>query len=389
MCRAVALSLALLQLLLLVITTTAQENLDFLLSNLVATPTPAAGSQESCQQGQKCIPKYRCMNESTNGEELIDIRFSEDNPCVDYLLQCCYDENIIDDLPLTSTDEPPNVEVTACGQRNPQGIGFRITGAKRNESEYGEFPWMVAIMRQVQVLGEVVNAYLCGGSLIHPSVVLTAVHCVQIYSPNELKIRAGEWDTQTDYEIHTHQDRQVSQIVAHPEFHKGGLFNDVALLVLETPVAPNEVVQTVCLPPPDTTFDLQRCFISGWGKNLFGKAGVYQAILKKIDLPIVPQTKCQAALRTIRAQPGFTLHSSFLCAGGEVGKDACQGDGGSPLVCAIPDTDELYYQVGIVAWGVGCGIGTPGLYADVSHARNWIDQEMQNRDLNASSYSHP
>lgn len=29
------------------------------------------------------------------------------------------------------------------GYRNYQGVGFRITGQKDNEAEYGEFPWWV------------------------------------------------------------------------------------------------------------------------------------------------------------------------------------------------------------------------------------------------------
>jgi secreted trypsin-like serine protease len=40
-----------------------------------------------------------------------------------------------------------------------------------------------------------------------------------------------------------------------------------------------------------------------------------------------------------------------MCAGGEVGKDACKGDGGSPLVCPVDGKPGHYYQAGIVAWG--------------------------------------
>lgn len=29
----------------------------------------------------------------------------------------------------------------SIGYRNYQGVGFRITGQKDNEAEYGEFPW--------------------------------------------------------------------------------------------------------------------------------------------------------------------------------------------------------------------------------------------------------
>lgn len=58
--------------------------------------------------------------------------------------------------------------------------------------------------------------------------------------------------------------------------------------------------------------------------NLTGKAGEYQVILKKIDLPIVPRGKCVDLLKKTRLGPNYKLHESFICAGGEIGKDTCQ-----------------------------------------------------------------
>lgn len=355
----------------------------------VAPPPPAVGTQGACEPGQRCIQKYLCTNASTSGEGKIDIRFDNDNPCVDYLVQCCYEEDIVAEPPPPPPTSPSTVPLVgpACGKRNPGGIGFRITGQKDNEAEYGEFPWMMAILKQENVLDSVVNVYVCGGSLIHPSVVLTGAHCVQNKSPQQLKVRGGEWDTQTKNEIYPDQDREVAEIVVHPEFYKGGLFNDIALLFLTAPMTLDEGIQTVCLPPQDAKFDRQRCFASGWGKDVFGKDGTYQVILKKIDLPVVPPGQCQTALRTTRLGSKFVLHKSFMCAGGEKGKDTCKGDGGSPLVCPIQGSYEHYYQAGVVAWGVGCGENQiPGIYVDVAHFRSWIDQEMHKRQLDNKSY---
>ncbi len=61
-----------------------------------------------------------------------------------------------------------------------------------------------------------------------------------------------------------------------------------------------------------------------------------------------------------------------ICAGGEEGRDACEGDGGAPLVCQSPS--GRFYVVGLVGWGLGCGLdGVPGVYTRVHKYRRFIE----------------
>lgn len=66
-----------------------------------------------------------------------------------------------------------------------------------------------------------------------------------------------------------------------------------------------------------------RCIVGGWGRDSFN--GNFQNIAKAVEVPVVAYADCQTRLRaTPRLGPNFNLDSnSFLCAGGEAGRDAC------------------------------------------------------------------
>ena len=47
----------------------------------------------------------------------------------------------------------------------------------------------------------------------------------------------------------------------------------------------------------------------------------------------------------------FGCHSiprSFVCAGAKLDVDTCKGDGGGPLACKEPGTDNIYVQVRVI-----------------------------------------
>lgn len=273
-----------------------------------------------------------------------------------------------------------------CGARSANSVQGRVQNLNYHESsaEFGEYPWMAALLKRI---GPADSLYVCGAVLISPHWVLTAAHCIKENRAEDLKLRFGEWDVHRDDEYYPYVERFVTEIIIHPEFFQGNLINDIALIRFDSPVEFNSPhIASACLPEPFDNFVGHRCWVTGWGKNAFGQQGEYQSVLKEVDLPVVGQPECEQAMRTTRLGPYYQLHQGFLCAGGEGGKDACEGDGGSPLVCEVGASWKV---AGLVSWGIGCGQpGIPGVYANVAHYRHWIDSVVNRYARETSSSNH-
>ena len=92
-------------------------------------------------------------------------------------------------------------------------------------------------------------------------------------------------------------------------------------------------------------------------------------------IPCIHKVNANSSLFTLYFRRNVYKTGKF-CAG--YGVDACQEDSGGPLVCRLKN--GLYYLVGIVSSGKGCGI-YPGLYTDVSRYIDWLAYWVQKESV--------
>lgn len=85
-------------------------------------------------------------------------------------------------------------------------------------------------------------------------------------------IRAGDWDSHSsDNPDVTRQERIVHHVVIHEEYYAGALYNDIALLFLETAVQLTDNVALVCLPEQNENMEGRNCLACGRSSNNFGQ----------------------------------------------------------------------------------------------------------------------
>jgi secreted trypsin-like serine protease len=207
----------------------------------------------------------------------------------------------------------------------------------------------------------------CTGTVVAPSLILTAGHCVEnmrtgaVNKPAGYRVVTGAVDWMTG-------GRHVSKVVGvivYPRFVRRFDDGDAALLVLASPIA-TPPVALATTPDPGLLSGGTAATMVGWGITSFGQ----QAQTERLSLA---STVVQGDRWCKRNAPPFYAKDE-LCtiAPPKYATGGCNGDSGGPLLVPGPSAGESV-EVGIATHVYGrCSTRRPTVFTRVDSISTWV-----------------
>ncbi|MEZ5116069.1 MAG: serine protease [Candidatus Nanopelagicales bacterium] len=238
---------------------------------------------------------------------------------------------------------------------NPDSPDRQVRVINGHDAAPGEVPSAVALAVRV----DATRIRRCGGTLVAPSLVVTAAHCVvldgQVIAAASARVTSGLDRQGTDSRAST-----VAAVAVHPGYQIGATTtpNDLAVVTLAEPL--DGVPTTPVAGPAEAAVIAApgaRALTAGWGDTTWGE-GVSASWLQVAELYIHPGAKC--ASRQTYTVAGTTYvgrgsgvdPATMICAAATTSTGALvhpyKGDSGGPLVVTVNGGQRL---VGAVSYG--------------------------------------
>ncbi len=272
----------------------------------------------------------------------------------------------------------PGVWLQAIGERSPEQstpAAQRLKRAPRivggSPTDVARHPWQTSINASPEAfLGNGLDRHLCGGTLVAPTIVVSAAHCFfDVLEPGPPDL---DFDSATLYSVISGRSvlsgglGEESSLATYYVFTDGAgepLFNpftlewDVVLIELSNPSSAGTI--KLAGPGEEPTWAAgQPAFISGWGATSEGGNGTDSLLEARIAM--LADSTCVDLYAGSATGP--VLPETMVCAGVLAGGvDSCQGDSGGPLT--VPVSGGGFRLVGDTSFGEGCARpNRPGVY---------------------------
>ncbi|KAG7304667.1 hypothetical protein JYU34_010010 [Plutella xylostella] len=232
----------------------------------------------------------------------------------------------------------------------------RIVGGQETRIEL--YPSIVQLDFLLPSIGWLQN---CAGTIITPTVVVSAAHCTDNVAVNTRRIRYGSTTRGSGGTLVS-----LRSYRNHPEYGRRAYYDaDICLLYLAQALVFGATAQQAPINAQGSQLpDGSAVVHAGWGDVQSG--GPASPVLRDVTIYTVNNAECAR-----RYLSGIT--DTMICAGilDVGGKDACQGDSGGPLY-------SNNILVGVVSWGNGCARPYyPGVSTRVSAYSDWIVNNAQ------------
>lgn len=240
--------------------------------------------------------------------------------------------------------------VSACGTQQDNTSETNIVGGEKVSASD-------QIVKSTVALVTPSGKSFCTGSLVSPTIVVTASHCLVDYGDGKLVVAFGTIAKNGYYK--SENLREAAKFFVHEEYNTAAMDadsptdapNDIAMIHLKS-AAPSGFGPVSVLGANDAVQVGETLTLAGFGLThyIFGSSGV----LRKVD------TKVKTLFPGIKE----------LEFGEKAYKSACMGDSGGP---AFVKRNNKLVLVGVTSRG-SSKCDSTGIYTDVRYFGAWINR---------------